>query len=233
MPHGREGLHAAWRGAVAAVEGHPAAAARALLRRYSAEAAAEPAAAAVPARPPGSGAALQHAASDPTTARAAARAASGLAQALQDTQLAGFVALEQLQSQQAAGKYAGGRGAGVGGSGAALEPPPVLQALQFHRARMDTTPAGRQLAANWQRQIILETRAVEASAARYRKDMESAKSRGATASMPAARRMILEWFQPLTQSIREEQRAVSGARGGRAGVREPRHAWGGRAVGAA
>ena len=62
-------------------------------------------------------------------------------------------------------------------------------------------------------QVILETRAVEASAARYRKEMNQASRRQEAANMPPARRMLMQWFKPLTEAIQEEQRAVRAQRG--------------------
>lgn len=60
----------------------------------------------------------------------------------------------------------------------------------------------------WQEQIILETKAVEASAERYKREMLSAQKRRETASMPPARRLLMQWFKPLTLAIQEEQRKV-------------------------
>ena len=96
--------------------------------------------------------------------------------------------------------------------------PTSIQALTYHKRMMDGTPAGRRLQRDWQQQIILETRAVEASTARYRKDALSAIERGEAAAMPAARQLLIRWFKPLADAIREEQRKVGGWVGGVGGV---------------
>lgn len=90
----------------------------------------------------------------------------------------------------------------------------TLAAMRYHQSMMDGTPKGRKLQENWQRQIILETRAVEAALARYRREAASMVERGAGATLPAARKLLVSWFQPLAQAIREEQfrvaRGISG-----------------------
>ena len=78
--------------------------------------------------------------------------------------------------------------------------------MSWHEQFMDDTPEGRELRDAWRRQVVLETRAVEAAAARYRRDLASAVQRGEGANMPAARRLLLRWFPPLVEAIREEQR---------------------------
>lgn len=97
------------------------------------------------------------------------------------------------------------------------EPPYLtrsLAALRYHQKMMDGTPRGRKLQQNWQRQIILETRAVDAAMARYKREAESAVRRGAGATLPAARKLLVGWFHPLADAIRAEQyRIVTGAPG--------------------
>ncbi len=91
--------------------------------------------------------------------------------------------------------------------------PPTLAAMSYHQRLMDNTPAGRLMQRRWQEQIILETRTVEASAMRYRLEVQSAVSRKEAASMPPARRLLMHWFKPLTLAIQEEQRKVRRGRG--------------------
>ncbi|KAL4451184.1 hypothetical protein ABPG77_009256 [Micractinium sp. CCAP 211/92] len=91
---------------------------------------------------------------------------------------------------------------------------PALQAMTWHQRSMDDTPAGRELRRNWQRQIILETQALDATRARYQKEHLSLVARGQAASLPEARRMLLKWFAPMTAAIqREQQRIIEGAKG--------------------
>lgn len=82
----------------------------------------------------------------------------------------------------------------------------VFQTMSWHEQFMDETPEGRAMRDSWKRQVVLETRAVEAAAARYRRDLASAIQRGEGANMPVARRLLLRWFPPLVEAIREEQR---------------------------
>lgn len=100
---------------------------------------------------------------------------------------------------------------------AAVAPPPMspaLQATTWHQQWMDDTPAGRELRRNWQRQIILETKALDATRARYQKEHLSAIARGQAAAMPEARQMLLKWFAPMTAAIQREQtRIIQGAKG--------------------
>jgi hypothetical protein len=110
--------------------------------------------------------------------------------------------LQHLKNQQEA--------AGVG----SLAPPrhrmPIsLQSLTWHQSLMDGTPHGRIVQQNWLRQVILETRAVEASAARYQKEIQSAIMRDQAAALPPARKLLLQWFGPLTEAIEAEQARVS------------------------
>ncbi len=89
-----------------------------------------------------------------------------------------------------------------------------LAAIRYHQSLMDGTPKGRRLQRNWQRQITLETRAVDAAIARYRREAESATKRGAAATLPPARKLLVSWFKPLAQAIEEEQlRIAQGAPG--------------------
>ncbi|KAL4857485.1 DNA-directed RNA polymerase 2B [Chlorella vulgaris] len=114
--------------------------------------------------------------------------------------------LEQQQVQLAAGVVGGGQHRSMS---------PALRAMTWHQSHMDDSPAGRELRRNWQRQVILETKALEATRARYQKEALSAISRGQAASaLPEARQMLLRWFAPLTAAIqREQQRIILGARG--------------------
>ena len=80
-----------------------------------------------------------------------------------------------------------------------------LAAIRYHQSLMDGTPKGRRLQKNWQRQITLETRAVDAAIARYKREAESANRRGAAATLPPARKLLVGWFKPLAEAIKEEQ----------------------------
>lgn len=108
--------------------------------------------------------------------------------------------LEQQQVQLAAGVVGGGQHRSMS---------PALRAMTWHQSHMDDSPAGRELRRNWQRQVILETKALEATRARYQKEALSAISRGQAASaLPEARQMLLRWFAPLTAAIQREQQRV-------------------------
>jgi DNA-directed RNA polymerase len=85
-----------------------------------------------------------------------------------------------------------------------------LAAIRYHQSLMDGTPKGRRLQKNWQRQITLETRAVDAAIARYRREAEAATRRGAGATLPPARKLLVAWFKPLAQAIQEEQLRIAG-----------------------
>jgi hypothetical protein len=85
----------------------------------------------------------------------------------------------------------------------------TLTAMRYHQRMMDGTPKGRKLQENWQRQIILETRAVEAARARYRREAAAMVDRNAGATLPAARQLLVSWFQPLADAIRAEQLRVA------------------------
>ena len=118
-----------------------------------------------------------------------------------------FESLQLLEEQE--------RAAGSGTSDPKSHPNVVphisrtLAAMRYHQRMMDGTPKGRKLQENWQRQIILETRAVEAALARYRREAASMVQRGAGATLPAARKLLVSWFQPLADAIREEQFRVA------------------------
>lgn len=84
----------------------------------------------------------------------------------------------------------------------------ALQAFSWHRKFMDETPEGLKLKQNWQRQVLLETRAVDGAALRYQRDIKGTIRRGDAASLPAARLLVLQWFRPLTEAIREEQKSI-------------------------
>lgn len=84
-----------------------------------------------------------------------------------------------------------------------------LAAIRYHQSLMDGTPKGRRLQKNWQRQITLETRAVDAAIARYRREAEAAMKRGAAATLPPARKLLVSWFKPLADAIQEEQYKIA------------------------
>ncbi|GAB4824179.1 hypothetical protein N2152v2_011225, partial [Parachlorella kessleri] len=83
---------------------------------------------------------------------------------------------------------------------------PTLASMAYHQRLMDGTREGRLMQKRWQEQIILETRTVEASAMRYKLEMQAAVNRKEAASMPPARRLLMQWFKPLALAIQEEQR---------------------------
>lgn len=119
--------------------------------------------------------------------------------------------LEEQQQLSAASSLFGTT-PGATGAGAASSTSPqsshisrTLTAMRYHQSMMDGTPRGRKLQENWQRQIILETRAVEAALARYRREALSMVDRGAGATLPAARKLLVSWFRPLSEAIRAEQ----------------------------
>lgn len=85
----------------------------------------------------------------------------------------------------------------------------TMAALQYHMSMMDGTPRGRRLQENWQRQITLETRAIDAALAKYRREAAQMVKRGAAGSLPTARRLLVSWFHPLANSIREEQDKIA------------------------
>lgn len=79
---------------------------------------------------------------------------------VEESRLPSFGALTELAKvlEQAAGKQA------VRHSSMS----PALRAMTWHERHMDMeTPAGRELRRNWQRQIILETKALDATRARW------------------------------------------------------------------
>lgn len=98
------------------------------------------------------------------------------------------------------------------GSAIHIESQPLarsLAAIRYHQSMMDGTPRGRKLQENWQRQLTLETRAVDAALAKYRREAKSMVQRGAGAALPAARRLLVSWFHPLTEAIRAEQYRIA------------------------
>lgn len=60
----------------------------------------------------------------------------------------------------------------------------------------------------WERQIENETASLHAMVERYRANLEAMKARGEGAQLPEARKMMLEWFEPLRDAIAREQQAV-------------------------
>jgi hypothetical protein len=173
------------------------------LRALTAEAAAQEHAPAPHARPP------PFRAPAPEDDDAARRAYTQLVQTIfsrvvDDAQAAphppAFEGLAQLEGQQRAG---------AGAAPPAAHVTRALAAVSYHHRLMDGTPRGRKLQENWQRQVILETRAVDAAAARYRREVSVAVARGAGATLPAARELLVSWFQPLAEAIRQEQAHVA------------------------
>ncbi|EFC38178.1 predicted protein [Naegleria gruberi] len=59
------------------------------------------------------------------------------------------------------------------------------------------------------KQKELETRSMDIAKARYRKDLKSATSRNQSACLPPAKKIMLEWYEPLTKIIREKQDEVN------------------------
>lgn len=59
------------------------------------------------------------------------------------------------------------------------------------------------------RQIALEEKAVQDGIARYRRLASDAIKRGDGASLKPAERLLVHWFEPLTELIRDEQRAIA------------------------
>ncbi len=60
----------------------------------------------------------------------------------------------------------------------------------------------------WERQIDSETGTLEEAVERYKKAVADMKKRGEFAELAPARRMMLQWFEPLRDAIAREQRAV-------------------------
>ncbi len=118
-----------------------------------------------------------------------------------------FEGLHVFDEQQ---KYT--KGEGMLGESAGQNPTHIqrsLAAIRYHQSLMDGTPKGRRLQKNWQRQITLETRAVDAAIARYRREAEAAMKRGAAATLPPARKLLVSWFKPLADAIQEEQYKIA------------------------
>jgi hypothetical protein len=82
---------------------------------------------------------------------------------------------------------------------------PVRASMAYHRRFFDESAGGRALEEAWNRQIQLETQAVETARSRYLAESEKAALRGEVASMPPARALLLAWFKPLADAIWEEQ----------------------------
>lgn len=60
----------------------------------------------------------------------------------------------------------------------------------------------------WERQIDSEAGALKDAVTRYKKAVADMKKRGEFAELAPARRMMLQWFEPLRDAIAREQRAV-------------------------
>ena len=59
------------------------------------------------------------------------------------------------------------------------------------------------------KQKELETRSMDIAKERYRKDLKSATNRNQGACLPPAKKILLEWYEPLTKLIREKQDEVN------------------------
>ncbi|KAF0979842.1 hypothetical protein FDP41_000995 [Naegleria fowleri] len=55
----------------------------------------------------------------------------------------------------------------------------------------------------------LETRSMDIAKERYRKDLRSANKRNQGSSLPPAKKIMLEWYEPLTKLIKEKQDEVN------------------------
>lgn len=147
------------------------------------------------------------------SALAPARGRTAALDPQQTARLASFAGLTSVLEQQQAA-LTGGAVSLAAGAQARQPTSTALQALTWHQRFMDDTPAGRELRRNWQRQVILETQALEATRARYQKEQLSAWKRGQAAALPEARQLLLRWFGPLTVAIqKEQQRVLLGAKG--------------------
>jgi DNA-directed RNA polymerase len=60
----------------------------------------------------------------------------------------------------------------------------------------------------WERQIDSETGTLRKTVERYKESVKDMIARGESASLPAARRLILRWFEPLRDAIHREQQTV-------------------------
>ena len=61
----------------------------------------------------------------------------------------------------------------------------------------------------WRRQAHNETRALDEAVEKWREEVAGLRERGAIGRMPLAKRMMLQWFEPLRDAIAREQHAVS------------------------
>ena len=61
----------------------------------------------------------------------------------------------------------------------------------------------------WRRQAYNETRALDEAVEKWREEVAGLRERGAIGRMPLAKRMMLQWFEPLRDAIAREQHAVS------------------------
>lgn len=66
-----------------------------------------------------------------------------------------------------------------------------------------------QVVAAWKRQADIETKAVEKAVQKWREGLETMRRAGAVERMPPANKMMLQWFEPLRDSIAAEQQRVS------------------------
>ena len=61
----------------------------------------------------------------------------------------------------------------------------------------------------WRRQAHNETEALDEAVKKWREEVGAMRERGAVDRMPLAKRMMLQWFEPLRDAIAREQHAVS------------------------
>ena len=64
----------------------------------------------------------------------------------------------------------------------------------------------------WRRQAHNETRALDEAVKKWREEVAALRERGAIDRMPLAKRMMLQWFDPLRDAIAREQHAVSASK---------------------
>ncbi len=60
----------------------------------------------------------------------------------------------------------------------------------------------------WERQIDSETNTLQRTVERYKESVAAMEARGERTQLPAARRLILRWYEPLRDAIHREQQAV-------------------------
>lgn len=65
-----------------------------------------------------------------------------------------------------------------------------------------------EILARWEEQIRNEVGTIQKSIERFESGLESMRDRQEHASLPAARRMMVQWYKPLVDALAEEQKAV-------------------------